>query len=370
MRICLIVNHPKYAVGGAEKQAILIAELLAQRGNEVHLLTQSTDAEPTTSVENGVCIEGLGLLETRRKGTQGLLGAKYLARIYGKMHELDADIYYYRSAGIVLGAIALFCRRLKRPFVFGSSSIWNATINLHGRLYDGTPFDRLGVSSASYEYGLGRADAIVAQTEQIAAMFRSRFSSNDVRHIPPLAQVQPGPALTPRSQFVLSVTRLIWYRSPEQFLRLAKMLPEVKFILVGYGPMQDEISGRASAIPNLRFLGRMTTQESQRLMRESIMYVNTSRVEGFPNTLLECASVGTPYVGFYDPDEVICNYGLGAHASDLQDMAKSVKLLLSDQRLRDQIGINGKQYVARNHDQEAITRSYADLFREKVSSVR
>jgi glycosyltransferase involved in cell wall biosynthesis len=144
------------------------------------------------------------------------------------------------------------------------------------------------------------------------------------------------------------------------------MLPETQFVLGGYGPMQDAIEQQASAIPNLRFLGGVTSQESQALMRQSAVYVNTSRVEGFPNTLLECASAGTPYVGFYDPDEAICGYGLGVHASTLEDMASSVRFLLSDENARNRISSRGKEYLVKHHDARVIGRLYEDLFTEKA----
>ena len=158
------------------------------------------------------------------------------------------------------------------------------------------------------------------------------------------------------------VSRLVSYRSPLLFLELAKTLPDIRFVLAGYGPMEDEVRELSSRIPNVEFKGRVSPSESNKLMTEALLYVNTSSVEGFPNTLLEAASAGTPYVAFFDPDEVICKYSLGFHVSDFAGLVASVEALIGDSSLRDKIAKNGRIYIRTCHDKTEISDLYSRLF--------
>ena len=314
-------------------------------------------------------MEELGLGEVRGTGRLMPMAAIYYAKLYKAMADLDADVYYQRSASFTTGVVATCCRLLNKPFVFGSSSIFNVTVNLKGWTYERGIFDTLHLSSAAYVYGLNRTSAIVAQTKQIASIFRQEFPRSDVRQIYPLAHSKIQSKLEKGSPFVLCISRFIWYRSPETFLSLAKMLPDLEFVLGGDGPMREQITKEARSIPNLRVVTPVTPSQSLELMQKASAYVNTSQVEGFPNTFLECMQTGTPYVSFYDPDEAICRYGLGSHVSSLEGMARSVRELMADEETAVRIRTRGMDYLDENHNPRIIGEMYENLFREKSKGV-
>ena len=363
MRVCFIINLPKQALGGAERQALGIAQILAKLGVDMHFITMSgTDSRGVRS-EDGIVVHEAGVARDGR-GANFVDYARFTTNLYHAMDEVDADVYYQRSASIVTGLTSLICRIKGIPFVFGSSSIWNATINLKGRIYENSPLDRIGLSSAAYKFGISRASAIVAQTEEIARIFAINFPRVRISHIPPISH--PIATKSPKSSppFVLSISRLIWYRRPELVLSVAKILPEVNFVLAGYGPMSKLIEDGCRNIYNFSYIGRVTPEEAEELMGKAAVYINTSGVEGFPNTLLECASTGTPYVSFYDPDEVICRYSLGLHVHSLTEMRSAVVRLLSDPEARRRMGQNGIEYVKNLHDPEKIGGMYEQLFKD------
>jgi glycosyltransferase involved in cell wall biosynthesis len=126
--------------------------------------------------------------------------------------------------------------------------------------------------------------------------------------------------------------------------------------------MEAEIIEMAEKIPNLTFLGFVSPEESSSLTCRASVFVNTSIVEGFPNTLLEAASAGTAYVSFVDPDEVICQYALGTHVSSIEELVESVRRISGDEALRRQICRNGRDYIAKYHNADRIADAYSELF--------
>ena len=277
--------------------------------------------------------------------------------------DLHPDICYQRNAGAETGVVAWTCKSLDRPFVFGSSSMWNATNDLHVSFRPGSigPHTRL-----FYRYGLSRSAAIVAQTREITKLFQREFPTSDVRHIPSAAISVPPAVLKDPKFFAVSITRFVWYRRPLLVLQLAQGLPDVQFVLAGYGPLQAEIEQLARAIPNVRLVGRVTPDEGLVLMKRASVFVNTSMIEGFPNTLLESLVCETPYLSFYDPDEIICRYGLGAHAKTLDDMASAVLRYSRDAVGSTEFASRAHQYLSEFHNPDFVANEYERLFAEKL----
>lgn len=260
------------------------------------------------------------------------------------------------------GVVGLICRMINRPLVFGSSSYWNSNDDLSGRMHEDSILVTLRLASPLYRYGLNRTDAIITQTDTMARQFKKRMPKKNVRHIPPLAILKTNCAQKDDPPFVLYVSRLIWYRKPFLFLSVAEALPETRFVLAGYGPLERAVKDRAQRMANVSYVGPVAPDEASRLIQRASLFLNTSLVEGFPNTLLEALACRTPYVSVFDPDEVICKYGLGVHARSFRELVDGVRHLVNDKDERTRIAINGLKYMNLFHDTNSIAREYQRLF--------
>jgi glycosyltransferase involved in cell wall biosynthesis len=363
--VCLVVDDPKIALGGAERQGYFLAQALSKEGFEVHLVGRS-DAQPGEAKANGVTTHSLRQV----RGGEPIRTVRYvqgLLELRRILKELHADLYYQRTALVETGIVASASQALGKAFIFGSSSIWNPTNNLHGRLYLSSPLDYTGLPSFVYHKGVAKASAIVAQTSQIAELFRKALPGVDVRHIPPanLSPLHEAPMV--RDGYAVSITRLVWYRRPQYVLKLARMLPDIKFVLAGHGPMESEIKRECSGITNVEFLGRVSPEAALGLISKANLFVNTSLIEGFPNTLLESLSCGTPYVSFYDPDEILCRFSLGFHVRSISEAANSIRESVRGGTEMRKFVLRAREYLTRYHDATSITASYVRLFKEKVT---
>jgi len=364
-RICFVADHPKNILGGAERQNFKIASLMVEKGFDVTMISQSGGGSPSEYFDSGVSVR-----EVTRIREGGPMRDLDLVRLLTEMQkaikEENAHVYYQRIGGVMTGLVGFECRTMNRPFIFASASYWDSNDNLNGRAKERTPLTWLRMASPIYRYGLDRTTAIVAETEEIALQFKKRFPAKDVRQIPPMSILEPSSPKKNDPPFVLYVSRLVWYRRPLLFLKVARALPEMRFVLAGFGAMEETVRDEAKKIPNLTYLGPVTPVESADLMRRASLFLNTSLVEGFPNTLLEALACRTPYVSVFDPDDVICRFGLGAHARSFDELVSSVRILLNDQAEREKIASDGDAYLRKFHDPEVIASKYAALFREKT----
>ena len=365
VRICFVADHPKNLLGGAERQNFKIACLMVKKGFDVTMISQSGKNSPSEYFDSGVRVR-----EVTRIREGGPMRDLDLIRLLFEMQkaikEENAHVYFQRIGGAMTGLVGFECQTMNRPFIFASASYWDSNDNLNGRARERTPLTWLRLASPIYRYGLNRTSAIVAETEEIALQFKKRFPGKDLRHIPPLSILEPSFPNKDDPPFVLYVSRLVWYRRPLLFLRVARALPEIRFVLAGYGALEETVKREAKEAPNVTYLGAITPEESADLMRRASLFLNTSLVEGFPNTLLEALACRTPYVSAFDPDEVICRFGLGAHVRSFDELVSSIRVLLNDQTAREKIASDGHTYLNKFHDPEAIACKYEALFREKA----
>jgi len=146
---------------------------------------------------------------------------------------------------------------------------------------------------------------------------------------------------------VMTAGRFVAQKNPWLFLEAAKQvhqeLPEVRFVMLGDGPLRPAVTERARALgmgESFEFPGERRDIESW-LGRASVFWL-TSAWEGLPNVVLEAMACGVPVVAtdvggtrelFRSGVE-----GFLARVGEPEDFARYSKELLQDANLRLRIG--------------------------------
>ena len=160
-------------------------------------------------------------------------------------------------------------------------------------------------------------------------------------------------------------------KRPELALELARQLPQVSFVLAG-GPLPsvasriyfEDVKAAAARLPNVRMPGAVRYTDSGAWIDRAKVFLNTSSVEGFPNTFLQAWIRGVPVVSFFDPDGLIRRLQLGAVTHSLDDMREAIRGLLDVKPYRENIGRRARDFVAREFTGAAASR-YFELLDNK-----
>ena len=123
----------------------------------------------------------------------------------------------------------------------------------------------------------------------------------------------------------------------------------------------------ARKLANLRWHGFVPYHKVNEYFRRAALFVNTSSIEGFPNTFIQAWAHYTPVVSLsVDPDKIIRNENLGFCSGTFKQLVSDVTTLLENEDLRRTMGENARRYVEREHDVRKIVEKYIDIF-EKLN---
>lgn len=135
----------------------------------------------------------------------------------------------------------------------------------------------------------------------------------------------------------------------------------------GSGPAEQQLQQQCADLglqDSVDFAGQ--TDDVPGALRASSLFVQSSRGEGFPLSLLEAMACGVPCVAFDCAPgvrEIITHEedGLLARPGNTMELARHLVRLMSDQHLRDTFGERALHTV-RRFDPETITRRWEELF--------
>lgn len=347
-------GYSQHRVGGEQVQQSLLARAFARRGYQVSMVSMDY-GQPDGVVSDRVTVFKAYAPEA------GIPGLRFLhprwTALWGALARADAAVYYTSCAGAQVGILALFCRVHRRRFVFRVA---------HDDDCEPTRLlIRFWRDRKLYELGLRRAETILAQsTQQVEAMRRNYGLTASVAT---MLVDRPERILGTESRDidVLWVNNFRQFKRPDLALQLATLMPNRQFHLIG-GPhepaLYDLMKQRASALPNVTFHGAVPYRDVGAFYERCKVFVNTSDVEGFPNSYLQAWVRGAPVVAFFDPDDVIAREGLGYKVGNLADMHSAVETLLAQPDLLLEAGQRCLAYMARAYDEEAIIAPYCAAF--------
>jgi glycosyltransferase involved in cell wall biosynthesis len=151
----------------------------------------------------------------------------------------------------------------------------------------------------------------------------------------------------------------------EAFLQRFRDRPEVHLVLVGGGPMEDELRTRASGHSNVHLTGQVL--DAARLLSAFDIYAQTSRSEGRSISLLEAMAAGLPTVAHSLPAisemHQVGETALLAPLGDQKALCDALDTLVRDRARRERMGKAAREH-SRLFSVDTMADAYADLYRK------
>lgn len=335
-------------LGGAEYQLYLFATELAKDASfEVHMIVDQTLPGGTEVRENVT-------LHEFRISTDGLKYLKTLLRLipaFRLFQHIDADIYIQRGASYWTGFAQCFAQMLGKKFIYMIAHDGDTDRALHPR--------HTGIVRRMmwwvYEYGMHRANLVVAQNEFQQEHLENNYQKGSV--LRPSAHRIPITPTDTEKTTILWVGRAKEWKRPDLFVQLARAFPNEQFEMVmpSFGDVTKktaQIRKDASETSNIIFHEYVSPRDIDMLFERAKVYVLTSTDEGFPNTFIQAAKARTPILSYcINPNNMLERHTIGYNANRNEQKLKDYLLqLLTDDMLRNNMADNAFAYVKGHHD--------------------
>jgi glycosyltransferase involved in cell wall biosynthesis len=339
--------------GGAELQMSLLARGLSAEGLRTGIILWPVAGPPRTGPSEPDLVErplyaGAG---ARAK----VLEARYIFRA---MRDADAGAYIFRGGGPQLMVGMAFCRLYRRKLIFSAASDLD---------FDFSRPDRTRAHLIAYRAALRGADEIIVQRSQQGDLARADGLS-PIELIPSFAEAAEPSSSDPEA--FLWIGRLVDYKRPMEYVRLAESLPEARFRMVWFPTNEtrpeliNELRQAGERLPNLELTGQIPRTELLEEIGRSYAVVSTSRAEGMPNTFLEAWARAVPVISLdFDPDERIAGQGLGLVAHSSEALRAAASRVWSDPAARAEMGDRARRHVTEVHSPTAVSRQWAKVLR-------
>lgn len=377
----LLYTHTQLA-GGVAGYVIRLAQGLHHSGYRVAVLCRADGAIESMRQDlrdDGVEVHTVEMSDYSRLGR--LRRIRDFAAVVGKypgcvlalmMGDFNTGALI-SAAGALGGARAIVRGDLQPPMPLAAFDLRYAmTHRLRDLLVDRTVVGAAeNVGTLVSEIGLDERKIDVVHTGIDLSRFDPDVDSMDVRG---------SLGIAAGTRVVGMISRLeedSWRKGADRFVEMAAQLtpafPDARFLVVGDGAARPPLEGQARRLglgDRIVFAGWRS--DVPQLLKEMDVFVMPSLYEGGPTSVLEAMAMGRPVVATRVGmvPEVIENgeTGLIVEPGDVHGMARAVRSLLTDQRLRRDLGAKARQAAASNFGFEAMVRGYLSVFARAVES--
>lgn len=167
------------------------------------------------------------------------------------------------------------------------------------------------------------------------------------------------------TKVVLWMARMAPVKNPALALEIARLLPEINFLMAGGGELFEQIKEQAP--PNVRLLGWVDAAD---VIPAADVFLSTSLNEGVPYSLLEVLSAGVPVVAVESGAvaEIVENGRNGILTSlDPTEIANQLSGLFSSPTQRSALKQSALDSRAQNSEVKKMVPTHLSLYREILS---
>jgi glycosyltransferase involved in cell wall biosynthesis len=283
--------------------------------------------------------------------------------------KVNADIYVIHGNSELTADLIYFCKSRGKKFIFLAGSDMDYDPD-----YKASPdkLNRYSVPHFLMAYAIQEADVHCVQNEKQAQILSDHYHRESILIKNPINlknRLQP----TASKSDVLWVGKSDTIKRPEIVIELAKRLPHLRFTLImtlSNREIHSNVTNEARNLSNVIIHEFIPYNEIESYFAAHRILVNTSILEGFPNTFLQAAKYGLPIVtSRVDPGFILTKHRCGmCGEDDFEILVAATEALASNKDLYDQTRENCLRYMKSNHDEEVIIGKYSSLIDNLISA--
>lgn len=365
MKICHVIT--RMIVGGAQENTLLTVRGLHERGHEVVLATGPSPGPEGELLKQGPA-HGFEVVECPHLVREISPVADFKATLFLK------DLFKSRRFDVVhthsskAGIVGRFAGRLAgTPFIV--HTVHGLAFHRYEKAWKNLVYkvsERLASKCCDRIYAVAGAmiDQCVAAKVAPRDKFKVVYSGMELE---PFLNAKPDPSLRrslgiPDDRPVVgTLARLFPLKGYEQFIpaaiKVARMRPDVHFLIVGDGAMRAELEETVRACglaSSFTFAGLVAPSEVYRYTAMMDMLAHLSLREGLPRAAVQALASAKPVVAFRldGTPEVVKDGETGflVEPEDVEGAVIAMSKLLSDPEAAKKMGRNGRELVSKLFD--------------------
>ncbi|RMD57757.1 glycosyltransferase [Candidatus Woesearchaeota archaeon] len=250
------------------------------------------------------------------------------------------EIIICRAKGPEVGLCAAYARIKKIPLIYMIAHDGDA----RGDFFK-------GILGKLFKYGIKNADHIIAQNNYQYKTYIKRFKKNNISLLDASYPLTPPPKR--KENYALWVGRSDHWKRPDLLIKLAKALPEHKFVMIM--PKSDEKiwtreRRKALSTQNIKFIEKVPFAKIQKYFNKARVLVSTSESEGYPNVFVQACIAGTPIVSLKaNPNNALEKIGFFCKG-EFKTLVKKTRLLLEDDKRWREKSRKAREHAEKKHD--------------------
>ena len=374
------VSGGRYRVGGIGQYVLCLSTELARLG---HRITIVSPKAPQHSHLSEIEREGVDIL--RVSPIANIYSCSLPLGILGSLKPNEYDIVHAHTPVPAIAELAALRINGKIPFILGYH---NDVVKA------GSPGRLLG---NIYGFTMGpfllkRADAIITLTRSLAQNSRRLADySHKVKVVPGAVNTErfhPGLdgnrirkkyGLRQEAKVILFVGILDAYKGCDYLIKampaVASRVPEAQLILIGTGPMTEELKSIASRLgteANITFAGFVPDEDLPDYYAASDVFVlpSVSSEEGFGLVQLEAMASGKPVVTTTIPGvcEVDAQEVATIHVppKNMEALAEAIVRILQNSELAARLGIDGRKLIENRYTWPKVARDMQEVYSQAL----
>jgi glycosyltransferase involved in cell wall biosynthesis len=386
MKVLMVISQFHPIIGGAEKQAKLLAQTLAKKGIDVSVITgwwrfgtfHKETIDGIKIIRNYSCWGMFGIKGLR---PLGVLAYSVSLGIYLLIHRNEYDIIHVHQV-LYPAFVSTFIGKglLKKPIL--------AKMGCSGLTSDIKNLKRFPLGNLQLKYLIKKMDCLVTVNREGIEEFHAHgYDLSRIQHIPNgVSYSLSGKTEYNRVFFIITAVRLDRQKGIDILLKAwAKVVAHennLKLLIIGKGPHESafkELSRSLEISDSVKFIGEVTKIEDY--LEKSDIFILASRAEGMSNALLEAMSHGAPCIatnisgnselmgespGLKIPlgEFRVAKNGLLVNPEDSEALTKAILYLIRNRSERETLGKKAREAVRQSFSIDLIADQYIGLYRQ------